>query len=135
MIARIWVVLLSGGWRSIRAGVILTLGGIELAVAVKRLLGFGLWLWARGIQLSSEWLGATVNRCVVKLLGGIKQCRAARHCRGLGGMARGHEHGHYCQAAWQSLWLHSATKLLGGRVQFGEKVCDRCRVRAFFFGV
>ena len=35
-------------------------------------------------------------------------------------MARGHEHGHYCQAAWQCLWLHSAIKLLGGRVQFGD---------------
>ena len=44
------------------AGVILTVGGIELAVAVKRLLGFGLWLWARGIQLLSEWLGATVKK-------------------------------------------------------------------------
>ena len=37
-------------------------------------------------------------------------------------MARGHEHGHYCQAAWHCLWLHSAIKLLGGRVQFGD-VC------------
>ena len=35
-------------------------------------------------------------------------------------MARGLEHGHYCQAAWQCLWLHSAIKLLGGRVQFGD---------------
>ena len=47
------------------------------------------------------------------------QCRVARHCRSLGGMARGHEHGPYCQAAWQGLWLHSAIKLLGGRVHFG----------------
>ena len=34
----------------------------------------------------SEWLGAFVDHCVVKLLGGIGQCRAARHCQGLGGM-------------------------------------------------
>ena len=47
----------------------------------------------------SEWLGAFVDHCVVKLLGGIMQCRVARHCRSLGGMARGHEHGPYCQAA------------------------------------
>ena len=68
----------------------------------------------------SEWLGAFVDHCVVKLLGGIMQCRVARHCRSLGGMARGHEHGPYCQAAWQGLWLHSAFKLLGGRVHFGN---------------
>ena len=116
MIARIWVVMLSGGWGINRAGVILTLGGIELAVAVMRLLGFGLWVWARGIQLLSEWLGATVNRCVVKLLGGIKQCRAARHCQSLGGWLGPRTLGRSCQAAWQERWLHLAVKLLGGRV-------------------
>ena len=73
-----------------------------------------------GIQLPVVWLGAIVGHCVVKLLGGIVQCRAARHCRSLGGMARGHEHGYYCQAAWQSLCLHSAIKLLGGRVHIGK---------------
>ena len=34
-------------------------------------------------------------------------------------MAQGQEHGAYCQAAWQDLWLHSAIKLLGGRVHIG----------------
>ena len=33
----------------------------------------------------NEWLGAFVDHCVVKLLGGIMQCRVARHCRSLGG--------------------------------------------------
>ena len=50
------------------------------------------------------------------LFGGIGQCRAARRFQGLGVMARGHEHGHYCQAAWHDLCLHSVIKLLGGRV-------------------
>ena len=36
---------------------------------------------------------ARCDHCVVKLLGGIGQCRFARHCQGLGGMARGQEHG------------------------------------------
>ena len=71
------------------------------------------------VQLPVVWLAAFVGHCVVKLLGGIVQCRAARHCRSLDGMARGPEHGYYCQAAWQSLCLHSAIKLLGGRVHFG----------------
>ena len=75
-----------------------------------------------------EWLGAIVDHCVVKLLGGIGQCRVARHCQGLGGMARGHEHGCYCQAAWQDLWLHSAIKLLGGRVHIGGWNPDRVSV-------
>ena len=59
-------------------------------------LSIGGW-W--GIQLPVVWLGAIVRHCVVKLLGGIVQCRAARHCRSLGGIARGLEHGYYCQAA------------------------------------
>ena len=43
-------------------------------------------------------------------------------------MSRGLEHGHYCQAAWQSLWLHSAVKLLGGRVHIGGRDSNRVSV-------
>ena len=66
-----------------------------------------------------DWLNVFVNHCVAKLLGGIVQCRAARHCQCPGEMARGHEHGRFCQAAWQDLWLHSAVELLGGWVHIG----------------
>ena len=45
-----------------------------------------------------EWLGAFVDHCVV-----IMQCRAARHCRGLGVMFEAMNTGRYCQAAWQDL--------------------------------
>ena len=45
--------------------------------------------------------------------------------------ARGHEHGCYCQAAWQDLWLHSAIKLLGGRVHIGGWNPDRVPVSTF----
>ena len=42
--------------------------------------------------------------------------------------------GRYCQAAWQDLWLHSAIKLLGGRVHNAIGAAAAWREVLYFLG-